>query len=813
MARVGHVLVRSMLSDASIPSSSQSRAATGALADLLEAQDWAGHPLGSRDRWPSELRGLVRAMQRSRGPMFVCWGPQAHLLYNDEYARVLCDKHPAAFGRPFREVWTEVGAELDEMLARVLSGEGLHGENTPFQVRRNGRTETAFFSFTWNPVLDDEDRVHGFFCTAFETTAAVQADQARATEAARLMQLFQQAPGFVAVLEGPGHVFRHANQAYLDFVGRSDIVGRPVHEVAPEAIAQGWGRVLDDVYRTGVPYFGRGAPVRLRRDEQGDAAEWSVNFIFQPIRQDDGAVDGILIQGYDVTAEVQSQAALRESEAKFRTIADAIPQMVWTTRADGHHEYYNRQWYDFTGLPEGATDGTGWQQVLHPDDLQRTIEVWHHSLATGEPYQIEYRVRDRHNQYRWMLGRALPVRDDAGAIVRWMGTCTEIDDHVKSRESLREDDRRKDEFLAMLAHELRNPLAPITSAVALLRRAPRDEARVRSMTEIIGRQAAHMRGLVDDLLDISRVTRGLITLQHEPLDVRDVLAEALEQTRPLIESRRHAVATRIGSVGLPVWGDRKRLVQVFANVLGNAAKYTPPGGKITVGGRRRDGEVVVMVEDNGQGMGPELIERVFELFVQGERTPDRREGGLGVGLVLVKRMLELHGGRVSAFSDGPGRGSAFEIVLPAVAQGSGASPQDASDDAEDPRGRSSSLLRVLIVDDNHDAADALGMYLQDLGHDIRIETTAARGLTTALEFMPDVCLLDIGLPDADGRELAGKLRTLPGMESTVLAAVSGYGQPEDVAATAAAGMAHFVKPVDAEALARWLGEASRRAAT
>ena len=514
-------------------------------------------------------------------------------------------------------------------------------------------------------------------------------------------------------------------------------------------------------------------------------------------------MSGILIQGNDVTAEVQSQSALRESEAKFRTIADAIPQMVWTTRADGHHDSYNRQWYDFTGLPEGSTDGTGWRRVLHPGDVERTVELWHHSLATGEPYQIEYRMRDRHGQYRWMLGRALPVRDDAGAIVRWMGTCTEIDEHVKSRESLREDDRRKDEFLAMLAHELRNPLAPITSAVALLRRAPQDEERVRSMTEIIGRQAAHMRGLVDDLLDISRVTRGLITLQREALDLRDVLAEALEQARPVIESRRHAVATRIGSLRLPVWGDRKRLVQVFANILGNAAKYTPPGGRIAVGGRRREGEVVVVVEDNGQGMQPELIERVFELFVQGERTPDRREGGLGIGLALVKRMVDLHGGRVTAFSDGAGRGSAFEVVLPAIAQPAGAALQDAEGgvDLVEP---ASTPLRVLVVDDNHDAAEALAMYLQDLGHDVRLATTAARGLATARDFVPHACLLDIGLPDADGRELADELRKLPGMDAAVFAAVSGYGQPEDVAATAAAGMAHFVKPVDAEALAQWL---------
>jgi len=788
-----------------IHSSQPSFGASGDLAALLEHHDWSDHPLGAPGQWPAALRVLLRSMYSCSGPMFVCWGPRSHMLYNEDYAGVLCDKHPAAFGRPFREVWPEVGPELDEMLSRVRAGEGLRGENAPFDVRRNGRIETAYFSFTWNPVFDEEGRVQGFFCNAFETTASVQAEQARADEAARLLQLFQQAPGFVALTEGPRHVFRHANEAYLDFVGRRDIVGRRVDEVAPDAVAQGWGRVLDDVYSTGVPYFGRGAPVRLRRQSKDEAEELSVNFVFQPVRAGDGAITGVLIQGHDVTAEARTQAALRESEARFKTIADTIPQMVWTTRPDGYHEYFNRQWYAFTGLPEGVSDGAGWQQVLHPDDLERTTQVWQHSLATGQAYQIEYRLRDRQGRYRWMLGRALPGRDAAGTILRWMGTCTEIDEHVKSRESLREDDRRKDEFLAMLAHELRNPLAPITSAVALLRRAPDDGVRVRSMAEIIARQADHMRGLVDDLLDVSRVTRGLIELQQERVDLRDVLSEALEQTRPVIESRRHAVVTQIGSQELPVWGDRKRLVQIFSNILGNAAKYTPASGRITIAARLRAHEVLVLVEDNGQGMTPELIGRVFELFAQGERTPDRRDGGLGIGLALVRRMVELHGGGVTAFSDGPGRGSAFEVVLPAAAPalegtgpglaGSGHGPAPAI-----------RTLEVLIVDDNQDATEALAMFLQELGHAVRVANTAAAALDVASAAPPDVCLLDIGLPDADGRVLAGKLRALPGVGEAVMAVVSGYGQLEDVAVTEAAGMTHFVKPIDAEVLARWLDE-------
>jgi hypothetical protein len=303
--------------------------------------------------------------------------------------------------------------------------------------------------------------------------------------------------------------------------------------------------------------------------------------------------------------------------------------------------------------------------MFHPDDQEVAWARWSHSLVTGEPYEIEYRLRHRDGGYRWVLGRALPVRDAHGGIQRWMGTCTDIHEHKLTEDALREADQRKDEFLAMLGHELRNPLAPIRSAAALLPLAKADPARVEHIGRVIARQSTHMTGLIDDLLDVSRVTRGLIALVQEDVAARLLVDEAVEQARPLVEARAHALAIVDHADGACVHGDRKRLVQVIANLLANAAKYTPPGGSIVVTLVQVDKMVEIAVGDNGIGMAPDLVDSVFELFRQGQRTPDRAQGGLGIGLALVKKLVHLHGGWVRASSAGEGLGSEVMVALPA----------------------------------------------------------------------------------------------------------------------------------------------------
>jgi len=372
---------------------------------------------------------------------------------------------------------------------------------------------------------------------------------------------------------------------------------------------------------------------------------------------------------------------------------------------------------------------------------------------------------------------------------------------VRARErqyEVHEADRRKDEFLAMLGHELRNPLAPIGAAAQLLALASADVGKVKMASQIIARQVKHMTSLIDDLLDVARVTRGLITLDREVIDLRQILAESVEQVDSMMRSRSHALTLDMPTCAVNVQGDRKRLVQVFANVLHNAAKYTPNGGTVTATMSLRGTDVVVQVVDSGIGMNPDVVAHVFELFAQAERSADRSQGGLGLGLSLVESLIKSHGGSVQAFSEGLGKGSRFTICLPYLVS----STVDAVvAGAEAVAAGASAATRILIVDDNQDAADALAMVLQVAGYDVGVRYTAGEALAYAKEHAPAIGLLDIGLPDMNGHELARSLRLLPQMSGARLIAVTGYGQQDDKDKSHASGFDHhLVKPIDVSQL-------------
>ncbi|MCS0588164.1 ATP-binding protein [Massilia norwichensis] len=363
--------------------------------------------------------------------------------------------------------------------------------------------------------------------------------------------------------------------------------------------------------------------------------------------------------------------------------------------------------------------------------------------------------------------------------------------------AMREVDQRKDEFLAMLGHELRNPLAPIRAASDLLRLPSLGPERIQQTSEIISRQVKHMTGLIDDLLDLSRVSRGLVTLDETLLDARQIVTAAVEQVRPLVDARRHRVTIQMPGEAAFVHGDQKRLVQIVANVLNNAAKYTPEGGEIGVALFADEDTVSYVVSDNGIGMAPHMIEHVFDMFAQAERSSDRSQGGLGIGLALVRNLVALHGGRVAAYSEGIGKGSRFTVTLPRVEDAA----REAAPAAHGLAPAQAQTLHLLVVDDNEDAGQMLGMYLEMAGYRVTVVQSARAALDAVRADTPDVCLLDIGLPDIDGNELARQLRQMPHMASATLIAITGYGQEADRARTAAAGFDHhFVKPVDMQAL-------------
>ena len=633
---------------------------------MMRAHDWSASPLGSPRQWPQALRTVVGLMLNSKFPMFVAWGGELGFLYNDSYISILGDKHPTSLGKRFHDVWAEIWHDIHPLIVRALRGEASYMDRLPLRMRRHGYDEDTWFRFSYSPVRDEDGTVAGMFCACVEMTGEVLAQRYREEENERLVTLFEQAPGIIAVLRGPEHVFEITNRSYLQLVGHRALVGKTARDALPEVQGQGFFELLDHVYQSGQPFVGHAVPLRVQRDPNAPLEERFIDFVYQPIHDQHGKVSGIFVEGSDVTARKRIEDELRAAN------------------------------------------------------------------------------------------------------------------------------RQKDQFLAMLAHELRNPLAPITTAAQLLQRGGMDAPGIQRASDIIARQAQHMTSLVNDLLDVSRVTRGLVTITKEALEMHEIVHEAVEQVRPLIDARGHALQCEIASGALRVEGDRTRLIQVVSNILNNAAKYTAPGGSLVLSARIESGWVRVAVRDNGQGIDPPILPYIFDLFIQAERTPDRSQGGLGLGLALVKSLAVLHGGRVEAHSAGLGMGSEFVVYLPCLAEAPETSPPRL--DAQ-PRGARG--LRVLVVDDNVDAAQMLATLLEMNGYEVDIEYDGQGALASAVQAPPDVALLDIGLPDIDGHELARRLRAMPETTQAVLVALTGYGQVEDQQRAYKAGFDHHMaKPAD-----------------
>jgi signal transduction histidine kinase len=432
------------------------------------------------------------------------------------------------------------------------------------------------------------------------------------------------------------------------------------------------------------------------------------------------------------------------------------------------------------------------------------------SLKDSQGYNEQEIVIERPDGGRRIaLAHANPIHDESGRVVGAVNILVDIterrraeDELRRHAEALQEADRRKTEFLAMLAHELRNPLAPIRNSLQILRVGNHDGAAVAKARAVMDRQLGHMVRLIDDLLDLSRITKGKIELRRERIALASAVQDAVEVSRPLLEERCHEFSLRLPHQPVYVDADRTRLAQVFANLLNNAAKYTDKGGHVSLTVERHGSDAVVTVKDDGAGMPANLLPRVFDVFTQGDRSLERSQGGLGIGLSLVRGLVEMHGGRVEARSDGPGKGSEFIVRLPVLL-----SPVGDSRDGEAAAGRAGgcSPQRILVVDDNQDAALSLSLMLNLLGHDTQTAHDGPAAVALAETFRPDVVLLDIGLPGLNGYDTCRRLRGQPWGARMVLIAVTGWGQEEDKRRSQEAGFNfHMVKPVDPAALEKLL---------
>jgi len=797
---------------------------------LLGARDWHSSPLGPPESWPPELATAVSMALSSTFPMFVAWGPEQVFLYNDAYIPVLGEKHPAAFGELFHRVWWEIWQDLKPIADRALAGQSAFLEDMPLVMERKGYTEQAYFTFSYSPLHDGEGRVMGIYCTCIETTARVEAERRAAFEltladALRPMRSSEDAIATASSLLGRelgvervmyGEVDDERNTFYVprDWKrsGRSDLSGNtfPIEAFGAEVAAS--GRAGEVIAITDV----RLDPRTVEHQQAYLMAMGVTASLLVPLVKS-GRLLAFLALGHEhphrwSEAEIalarsmaqrlwsavdlaRAQAALREERDRGQLILDSIAEGFVLIAEDWTVLEVNEEGLRLTNRTADEVVGRHHWEVW-PEALDTPAgRMYQQVMATRMPGRTEFQHIGPGAGGGWFEVRAYPVRD--GGIV---GFFLDITERRLAEDRLREADQRKDEFLAMLAHELRNPLAPISAAADLLKIGRLDEQRVRQSSAIIGRQVRHMTSLVDDLLDVSRVTRGLVTLARAPVAARTIVDEAIEQVRPMFEARRQHLQVTLAASDATVLGDKARLVQVLANLLNNASKYTPEDRRIEIEtGADAGGDALVLtVRDEGIGMDRELAPRVFDLFTQATRSSDRSQGGLGLGLALVKNLVELHGGSVVCDSPGPGRGSTFSVTLPLM-QPVARSLDEAPASARDGQARP---LRLLVVDDNVDAAATLAMLLEACGYEVMVENDSLRALERAKHECPDAALLDIGLPEMDGNELARRLRLEPCTRPALLVAITGYGQEQDRRTALEAGFDHhMVKPVDMDRLA------------
>ena len=596
---------------------------------------------------------------------------------------------------------------------------------------------------------------------------------------------------------------------------REELVGVSLFEAFPSnpddpldtseaELRRSFARVIETGQPDNLPVQRYPIPVTLP-DGQVRFEERFWSAYSSPIFDADGRMVCISHTNRDLTEQVRAETALRENEKRFRALTMASSDVVYRMNPD----WTQIRSLEGRGFIKDTVEARAFwlDEYIPAEDQPRLHAAIAEAIRTRSVFELEHRVRRLDGSNGWTLSRAVPMLDADGEIYEWIGAASDITERRENEEKLKQADRHKDEFLAMLAHELRNPLAPLGVAAQLLQQGRLDEARVRQTSQIIGRQVLHMTHLIDDLLDVSRVTNGLVTLDQAPADIDAVLMDAVEQVMPLMKARGHRLSYSLAPGAPLVLGDKKRLVQVVANILSNAAKYTRDGGAIELEAQIDGPLVRITVVDNGIGMAPEMAARAFDLFTQAERTPDRSSGGLGLGLALVKSLVELHGGTVSCDSPGIGQGSRFTVCLPRLADADEAQPAPLAAAG----GQAAERLHVLVVDDNVDAALTLAMLLEMGGHAVTVEHRSQDALARARAAPPEVCLLDIGLPDMDGKELARRLRADPATAGVMLVAVTGYGQDSDRDSALAAGFDHYlVKPIDTDALQAILAQAGAR---
>ncbi len=702
-------------------------------------------------------------------------------------------------GRPIVDILgPETFGQLRLRFEQVLAGQAVQFEEV-VDVRRLGR---RWINAVYSPTLDAGGVPDGWVGVIVDNTERRQMEEALRRSEQRFAHFMQFLPG----------------SAWI-----KDLEGRYVYaNDAAEAI---FNRKRDALYgkRDGEVFPNQSAAQFAENDRQALTSENGVQVV-ETLEHADGVVHHSLVSKFpipgsngrpafvggiaiDITDRLQAEKVRAESEERFRQLAETINEVFWMADVASPRILYISPAYERIW---GRTceslyaDPLSFLAAVHPDDRDRVQLTVAERQGRGESSDEEYRIVKPDGSVRWIRNRAFPVKDAESRVFRMAGIAEDITDRKRAEDALRDADRRKDEFLATLAHELRNPLAPICNAVELMQFAHVNAAAMEEARNVLKRQLGHLVRLIDDLLEISRITRGKLQLRKERIELDSAVRSAVEATRPLVDAAGHELTISLPAEPVYLDADATRIAQILTNLLNNAAKYAEKGGHIWLTARAADHRVSVSVRDTGIGIASEHLAHIFEMFSQAMPALERSQGGLGIGLALVRGLVELHGGTIEAHSDGPGQGSEFIVHLP-TAEGPADQPIAKQSPETAKTLPSTSTSRILVVDDNPDTTATLAKILEGMGHQVHMAHNGLEAVHAAAVFRPDIVLLDIGLPKLNGYEVAQRIRQQPRDYKVSLIAVTGWGQLEDRRRAMEAGFDHHLtKPVDLTALTRLL---------
>jgi signal transduction histidine kinase/ActR/RegA family two-component response regulator len=819
----------------------------GDIAKLMRNVHWEATKVGPVTSWPTTLKSIVSMMLHARQPMFLWWGPEFVQFYNDGYVPSFgVGRHPSALGQQGRECWADIWPTIGpEISGVVANGQATFHEDALVPIHRNGRMEEVYWTYGYSPVFELDGSVAGVLVVVTETTSRVL-DHRRLRTGRDIADAIGVAVSPLglgkAVIRTLNTVSEDVPWALIHRLNRpndsaeliaTDNLSQETANAIAGLVADHWSRAL--VHDGFVP-VDLSAIAAL---PGGPWPEASTRAVVMPMEDDANRLYGRLIVGlsprlpYDEPyrdhlrglCRQLSSAAQRIDSLNARMVAEgarndllmqAPVAAALLVGPQWRYELANDLYVHMVGRP---IVGRTWHEAFPELRGSQVEEILAEVYRSGRPFLASEqliafaRESDGVVEDRFFDFNMIPIRTEAGSVEAMMVVAVEITAQVRARQELERTaielsrvSRAKDHFVAMLGHELRNPLAPITTALRVMEL--RGIAGLEREREVIARQVQHLTRLVDDLLDVARIATGKVALSTSVAEMADVVSAAIEVASPLIEQRHQRLTVQVPRSGLRVSVDLDRMTQVFANLLTNASKYGEEHAEIRVSAEKREAGVVVRVEDSGVGIDAEMLPVVFDLFSQERQSIDRAQGGLGLGLAIVKNLVSMHGGSVSAHSEGRGKGSTFTVVLPLATISSSEAEQRPR---PKPVTHSSELRRVLIVDDNRDSADMLALVLNMLGHTTKIAEDGPEALTYLEHFPFDVALLDIGLPAMDGYELARRLRLHPISASARLFALTGYGQQDDVKMAQEAGFdAHFVKPVNVTVICEAIKTSPRR---